>query len=99
MRTSTGGPKAPWDHDPGEGGGGKDNIRWFNVLRTYRPSTFVGVWNGRAALGYDTSQTALSALYQGTIDYALAYARHNKQFCKAISEVQTLQFQLAEMAT
>src|SRR5262249_32791456 len=69
MRSLTDGIKGPWDNDPGEGAGIRDNTRWFHVMNDFRPNTFAQVWSGRAADGYDTSQTALSALYQGTIDY------------------------------
>jgi hypothetical protein len=69
IRSLTDGVKGPWDNDPGEGSGIRDNTRWFHVLADFKPNTFAQVWSGRAADGYDVSQTALSALYQGTIDY------------------------------
>ncbi len=69
MRSLTDGTKAPWDNDPGEGAGVRDNRNFFAVLNTYRPNTFASFWNDRALAGQDVSQTALSALYQGTIDY------------------------------
>lgn len=69
MRSITDGIKGPWDNDPGEGSGIRDNSRWFHVMADFRPNTFSAVWGDRALLGYDVSQTALSALYEGTIDY------------------------------
>jgi hypothetical protein len=69
MRSLTDGIKPPWDNDPGEGSGIRDNTRWFNTMQTFRPNTFAQEWGDRALDGYDVSQTALSALYQGTIDY------------------------------
>ena len=47
----------------------RDNRNFFAVLNTYHPNTFASFWNDRAFAGQDVSQTALSALYQGTIDY------------------------------
>jgi short-chain 2-methylacyl-CoA dehydrogenase len=38
-------------------------------------------------------------LAQGAYDLALAYAKERRQFGKAISEFQAIQFQLADMAT
>jgi hypothetical protein len=69
MRSLTDGTKAPWDNDPGEGAGVRDNRNFFAVLHAYRPTTFAAFWNDRASAGQDVSQTALSALYEGTIDY------------------------------
>jgi hypothetical protein len=69
MRSLTDGTKAPWDNDPGEGAGVRDNRNFFAVLNLYRPNTFAAFWNDRAFAGQDVSQTALSALYEGTIDY------------------------------
>ncbi len=69
LRSLTDGVKAPWDNDPGEGFGIRDASRFFTALADYRPNTLADFWADRAALGQDTSQTALSALYQGTIDY------------------------------
>src|SRR6201981_402795 len=36
---------------------------------------------------------------QGATDYAVAYARERRQFCKPINEVQGIQLQLADMET
>ena len=69
MRSLTDGVKAPWDNDPGEGTGIRDNSKFFTDLAVYQPNTLGAFWNARASLGQDTSQTALSALYQGTVDY------------------------------
>jgi hypothetical protein len=69
MRSLTDGTKAPFDNDPGEGSGIRDASKFFTALADYEPTTFAAFWSDRAALGQDTSQTALSALYQGTIDY------------------------------
>jgi hypothetical protein len=69
MRSLSDGIKAPWDNDPGEGSGIRDNTRWFHLMADFRPNTFAQAWFDRAAEGDDVSQTALSALYQGTIDY------------------------------
>ncbi|WP_338177527.1 IPT/TIG domain-containing protein [Jatrophihabitans sp.] len=69
MRSLTDGVKGPWDNDPGEGAGVRDNRNFFAALNTYHPNTFADFWADRAALGQDTGQTALSALYEGTIDY------------------------------
>jgi hypothetical protein len=69
MRSLTDGAKAPWDNDTGEGAGVRDNSKFFADLAAYKPNTLAAFWSGRAGLGQDTSQTALSALYQGTVDY------------------------------
>ncbi len=69
MRSLTDGTKDPWDNDPGEGAGVRDNRNFFSILNAYRPNTLAGVWTDRGLAGQDVSQTALSALYQGTIDY------------------------------
>jgi IPT/TIG domain len=89
MRSLTDGTKAPWDNDPGEGAGVRDNRNFFAALHTYHPTTFASFWSDRAALGQDTSQTALSALYQGTIDYGFRNPLANyvgKHFPKAVPD-------------
>jgi alkylation response protein AidB-like acyl-CoA dehydrogenase len=48
---------------------------------------------GRIGIG-----AQMSGLAQGALDHALAYAQQRKQFGKAISEFQGVQFDLAEMA-
>jgi alkylation response protein AidB-like acyl-CoA dehydrogenase len=48
---------------------------------------------GRIGIG-----AQMLGLAQGALDHALAYARQRKQFGKAISEFQGVQFELAEMA-
>jgi alkylation response protein AidB-like acyl-CoA dehydrogenase len=48
---------------------------------------------GRIGIG-----AQMLGLAQGALDHALAYARERKQFGKAISEFQGVQFELAEMA-
>lgn len=49
---------------------------------------------GRIAIG-----AQMVGLAQGALDHALRYAKERKQFGKAISEFQGVQFELAEMAT
>src|SRR5580700_352621 len=48
---------------------------------------------GRIGIG-----AQMLGLAQGALDHALAYAKQRKQFGKAISEFQGIQFELAEMA-
>lgn len=61
------GVKYPFDNISGPGYNHATD--YFNVLRTYQPSTFAAFWSGRGALGQDVGQASLSALFQGTIDY------------------------------
>jgi butyryl-CoA dehydrogenase/short/branched chain acyl-CoA dehydrogenase len=49
---------------------------------------------GRIAIG-----AQMTGLAQGALDHALAYSQQRKQFGKAISDFQGVQFELAEMAT
>src|SRR6202140_3277063 len=49
---------------------------------------------GRIAIG-----AQMIGLARGALDHALAYAKQRKQFGKAISDFQGVQFQLAKMAT
>ncbi|HVT94615.1 MAG TPA: acyl-CoA dehydrogenase [Bryobacteraceae bacterium] len=49
---------------------------------------------GRIAIG-----AQMVGLAQGALDHALTYARQRKQFGKAISEYQGVQFEIAHMAT
>lgn len=61
------GVKYPFDNLSGPGYRNASNF--WAVMRTYRPNTFASFWSGRSALGQDVGQGALSALFQGTIDY------------------------------
>ncbi|MHA3701447.1 IPT/TIG domain-containing protein [Jatrophihabitans sp. YIM 134969] len=61
------GAKYPFDNISGPGY--RTAVNFWSTMRTYKPTTFASFWAGRAAGGQDVSQAALSALFQGTIDY------------------------------
>jgi len=50
--------------------------------------------SGRIAIG-----AQMIGLARGALDHAIGYAKQRKQFGKAISEFQAIQFKLADMAT
>ena len=92
MRSLTDGTKAPWDNDPGEGAGVRDNRNFFAVLQ-HLPARTRSPPSGTTArcAGQDVSQTALSALYQGTIDYGFRNPLSDyvgKHFPEAVPEPQ-----------
>ena len=86
------GVKYPFDNISGPGY--RTAVNFWTVMRTYKPSTFAGLWSGRASAGQDVGQASLSALFQGTIDYGFrnplaeatpksmpqAYVAHNYSF-------------------
>jgi short-chain 2-methylacyl-CoA dehydrogenase len=49
---------------------------------------------GRIAIG-----SQMTGLAQGALDHAIAYAKQRRQFGKTIADFQSVQFELAEMAT